>query len=630
MADIKNKLFNFGAKLNAPFTGTPIKVLGAKSKYSSSTMSTISSTVLNMTLCILNTRAHKPECNTLAIGESANGKGIVEYHRYNNSQVDLVAYEPEDGSVIALCYDEDSKHSENYVLGGNRDGKAILAAMWPTLMTDSEFEETFKSLEKEYKEGFSDKDTAVNLFAILSDNVYRRVKEEGGSASVYLDIPETGTISKMKNVSILSGVYSPESIIEGEFAIFDSSEATVVSPSAPKKKARTVEDLEGKYIINPARKFSEEEKNLIPHLESWYIPGKEDFDICNTVVKTTATAMPFRNFVFRGGAGSGKSAKARAVAAGLGLPFGFYTCSANTEIFDLVGQVMPATKNEKNREAAQLFDRFEKLGGVSIKNISTVLGLPSVEDVEFMPVETYEMITGKKTLPDGSTPTAIEVMKTWSEFMMTKCNEVLDLISGGTSNNKFVYTETPFIKAIKNGWVFEIQEPNVIASEGVIVGLNGLLQEGRIVLPTGEVVERHPESIIIFTTNVSYNGCRDMNQSVIDRGSEVFDIETPPVEAMQERAMAISGFTDEKKAKEMAEIISDIGKTMAETGIDDGVCGMRSLIAWMIKTSIGYDPYQAALSTVISKTSGDPEARGALLKRLDESSFKKISRRRSR
>lgn len=171
---------------------------------------------------------------------------------------------------------------------------------------------------------------------------------------------------------------------------------------------------------------------------------------------------------------------------------------------------------------------------------------------------------------------------------------------------------------------------NVIASEGVIVGLNGLLQEGRIVLPTGEVVNRHPDSVIIFTTNVSYNGCRDMNQSVIDRGAEVFDIETPPVESMMERAMSISGYTDEVKAKEMAQIVSDIGKTMNETGIDDGVCGMRSLIAWMIKTNIGYDPYEAALTTVISKVSGDPEARGALLKRLDESSFKRISRRRGR
>ena len=632
MEKIINNLFGFGSHLNGPFTGIPAKVLGAASKYSGAkaSMSTISSTVINTALVILDTEAGKTAVNTLAIGE-ADDKGIVEYHREASSVVDLISYDPEDGSVVGLIYDEDSKKSEPYILQkGQRDGKAIIAAMWPTLLSDEEFEETFNAFRKEYVAGFDDIDKATQLAGILSDNVYRRIKEDSCPAHLPIDIPETGTVVKMKNASIIAGIYAPTSVDLGSFSVLDDSAAEKPTTSTVKaKKAKTVDDLNGKYPLNPARKFTEEEKMLIPTLEPWYIPSKEDFTICDTIVKTSGTAMPFRNFVFRGGAGSGKSAKSRAIAAGLGLPFGFYTCSANTEIFDLVGQVMPATKNEQNKEAAQLFDRFEKLGGVSVKNISTVLGLPSVEDVEFMPVETYESITGSKTLPDGSEPTAIETMKIWSEFMMTKCNEVLELISGKT-NNKFVYTETPFIKAIKNGWVFEIQEPNVIASEGVIVGLNGLLQEGRIVLPTGEVVNRHPDSVIIFTTNVSYNGCRDMNQSVIDRGAEVFDIETPPVESMMERAMSISGYTDEVKAKEMAQIVSDIGKTMNETGIDDGVCGMRSLIAWMIKTNIGYDPYEAALTTVISKVSGDPEARGALLKRLDESSFKRISRRRGR
>lgn len=638
MMKIINNLFGFGGTIKAPFTGVTIKVLGA-SKYSPRTSgvgtSTLSSTVVNTALTILDTDAGKTDCSTFAIGEINGEKGVAEYTRPstapNSDIVDLMCYEPSDGSLIGLIYNKVTMKQENYVLQkGVRDGKAIIAAMWPTLLSDEEFEETFKAFQEHYKEGFKDMDEAVRLAGILSDNVYRRIKEDTCPAHIEIDIPDTGTVSKMKNASLISGIYSPSSVLLGNFEFIDDSaaEKSTVTKSAT-KKSRTVEDLNGKYPINPSRVFSEEEKLLIPVLEPWYIPSKEDFNICDTIVRTSTTAMPFRNFVFRGSAGSGKSAKSRAIAAGLGLPFGFYTCSANTEIFDLVGQVMPATKNEKNKEAAQLFDRFEKLGGVSVKNISTVLGLPSVEDVEFMPVETYEMLTGNKTLPDGSEPTVVETMKVWSEFMMNKCNEVLELISG-KSNNKFVYTETPFIKAIKNGWVFEIQEPNVVASEGVIVGLNGLLQEGRIVLPTGEIVNRHPDSVIIFTTNVSYNGCRDMNQSVIDRGSEVFDIETPPVESMMERAMSISGYTDEVKAKEMAQIISDINKTMSDTGIDDGVCGMRSLIAWMIKVNIGYDPYEAALTTVISKVSSDPEARGTLLKRLDESSFKRISRRRGR
>lgn len=50
-----------------------------------------------------------------------------------------------------------------------------------------------------------------------------------------------------------------------------------------------------------------------------------------------------RNFLLRGPAGTGKTEGARAIAAGLNLPYMKYTCSAGTEIFDLVGQVFPDT-----------------------------------------------------------------------------------------------------------------------------------------------------------------------------------------------------------------------------------------------------------------------------------------------
>ena len=46
-----------------------------------------------------------------------------------------------------------------------------------------------------------------------------------------------------------------------------------------------------------------------------------------------------------GPAGTGKTEAAKAIAAGLGLPYLFYTCSANTEIFDLLGQMLPDTNS---------------------------------------------------------------------------------------------------------------------------------------------------------------------------------------------------------------------------------------------------------------------------------------------
>ena len=57
---------------------------------------------------------------------------------------------------------------------------------------------------------------------------------------------------------------------------------------------------------------------------------------------------------------------------------------------------------------------------------------------------------------------------------------------------------------------------------GVLVGLNSMLeQSGSITLPTGEIINRHPDAVVVVTTNISYEGCRGLNQSVIDRMSPV-------------------------------------------------------------------------------------------------------------
>lgn len=59
-------------------------------------------------------------------------------------------------------------------------------------------------------------------------------------------------------------------------------------------------------------------------------------------------------------------------------------------------------------------------------------------------------------------------------------------VEGETSSQTYTYVETDFIKALKNGYLVEIQEPSTILQPGVLVGLNSLLeQSGTITLPTG-------------------------------------------------------------------------------------------------------------------------------------------------
>ena len=68
----------------------------------------------------------------------------------------------------------------------------------------------------------------------------------------------------------------------------------------------------------------------------------------------------------------------------------------------------------------------------------------------------------------------------------------------------------------------------VISKQGVLVGLNSLLDNCKAIkLITGEVIERHPDTVIILTTNTDYNGCKELNQSIISRMNLIFDMDTP-------------------------------------------------------------------------------------------------------
>ena len=147
----------------------------------------------------------------------------------------------------------------------------------------------------------------------------------------------------------------------------------------------------------------------------------------------------------------------------------------------------------------------------------------------------------------------------------------------------------------------------------MLVGLNSLLeQSGSITLPTGEIIQRQPDTVVVVTTNVTYEGCRGLNQSVVDRMSLVEDIELPSPEVMAQRAIAVTGASDEYQVSQMVQVVNDMADYMRKNGITDGTCGMRSLIDWIISSEITGDVHKSALSTIISKATSDEEDREAL------------------
>ncbi len=154
---------------------------------------------------------------------------------------------------------------------------------------------------------------------------------------------------------------------------------------------------------------------------------------------------------------------------------------------------------------------------------------------------------------------------------------------------------------------------SVIANPAVLVGLNGLLDQCKsITLPTGETVKRHPDTVIVVTTNVDYAGCRGMNQSIISRMNLVVDLDEPDEATLIKRVAGITGCKDASAIKTMARIVKDINEYCQEASIRDGCCGVRELISWVQSYMICGDIQEAAKFTILSSASSDSQNRAEI------------------
>ena len=604
-----NNLFNYSRSLPVPFDTMTNKKVKVASMYGAKTESTLCGSVIKavhaMCRCMNGTGEG-------AVGQIDTNKSVAEYKSsVGPDAYHLVVFDAASGSALASVYDKNTELIEQYVAHpSQRDGAAIFFALMPFLMSDAEFDETFQEYYDQFIAGYPDMAKATESMAILCDNAYRRIKDDTCPAHINITVDKSGNLMRVSQGQLDSGSFVPTSVTAGEFTIFAKT-----GPSVIKKAGVVVEhtDFVGKYPLTPGRTLSALELSLIPKLPEWYIIPPEVVDICKHAQKTTGRPIQMRNFLLRGPAGTGKTMGAKAIAAGLGLPYMKYTCSANTEIFDFTGMIFPETdavstgSSELDREREIL----KSMGGISYANVAKLMRLPDLDDMDYDPAGVYQALTGVENL-------AATVQDCMS-VVLEKVTEKVQALSKRaetrqSSGQNYTYVETDFVKALKHGYLVEVQEPSTIIQPGVLVGLNSLLeQEGSITLPTGEIIRRHPDTVVIVTTNVSYEGCRSMNQSVVDRMSLVKDIELPEPEVMVQRAMAVTGCADEYLVSQMVQVVNDMADYCRKNSITDGACGMRSLIDWVISAEISGDPYLSAKYTVISKATADEEDREALI-----------------
>ena len=526
-----------------------------------------------------------------AIGHQGTTYRICEYKSANKT--DCIAFNPVTGKFTAGQVEDGTESLKLYSLGpGNGSGTALIFCLMEILYADDEFQQKFQEFVSHYESGWADMDAAFECTLVLCDNIYRRIENSKslGGDGVKTNISTTGNIPAMTQMALDNGNYAPTGVTYGEFTIMHMSGPTAATAASFDKN-----DFVGKFALSN-RILTDREKAMVPNMPDWYIIPREVVRVCEHAKETTKTSQPMRNFLFRGNAGTGKTMGAQAIAAGLNLPYTLMTCSANTEITDLVGQFIPDT------------DGFH--GGQQTEG-----ELPKISDIVMHPPSVYKMLTGEY----DEEKTEDDVLQKLIEIAVGNLVQKEE-----TPGQRIRYVDTPLVEAIRYGYVCELQEPSCIANPGVLVGLNSLLDNCQVItLPTGERVKRHPDTVIVVTTNSDYSGCRDMNQSVISRMDLIYDMEAPDLNTMVKRVMKVTGFQDEQEATKMAIVVRDIAERCRQTMITDGSCGMRELKSWVLSTMVTKDPYESALSTIISSASADPDNRAELISACLETQYTK-------
>ena len=498
-------------------------------------------------------------------------------------------------ATVVNNYGEESLYVAK--IGRKSTGRSILAPMFGLLayaiFSDDNTAEGAKEIQKILKKEFQNiaDDNAFEYGAILANEIFFMLKEEAmfvkkyGSALIHSD-----RITDQPLKMDLSNEYK---IVEsfGDIKGFMPEKKT--ADEVCREGVERISDLARIFDPDPTRILTEEEEKLVPEIDGDYVIPSMLTYAGDLIKKSTGTKNPFRNFILRGPAGTGKTEWCKILAASMHRPYVFFGCSTDTEKMDLTMSIIP------NGDVSE--------GNAKGKAISTKTfmdSIPSLSDIVYDPAEAYERITGIQKADA-------------SEEECTKA--ILDQYGSVVSSEAkgFRYVYSSLIQAFKYGWVCEVQEPTIMTRPGVLASLNSMFDRcGRIALMNGEVITRHPDAVIIYTTNTSYEGCYSLNQSALSRMTAI-DLTAPEDDEIEERLIASTGYKDRVVLRKMIAVYRACLEYANQKAITDGAIDMRALEDWASANAINKAVYVNGMHMLIAKCSNEPDLQAEFMNCLD-------------
>lgn len=362
-----------------------------------------------------------------------------------------------------------------------------------------------------------------------------------------------------------------------------------------------LKDLVGKYDFDPTRERTIEEKRILNEMRKsldgdMYVSDTL-VDMATDIKMSTNMRFKFRDYMLKGPTGTGKTTMCKVLGLLLNLPVVTFSCDPDTDQLALGCSVIPNAKASDD-DTAQNIDMN-----------SFLESMPSFDDMLLDPCMCFKQITGSDKADATSEDCTKAILSKWGEVQTKQAQG-------------FRYVYSNIAKAMKYGWIVEVQEPTVIQRPGVLTALNALTDDcGKLDLANGETIYRHPDAIMIYTTNLNLEGCFEMNQSQKSRFSQR-TIELPSEEELVKRLMQSTGYENEDVAKKMVKVYSLADNYAKSKAICDGAIDFRALQAWATANMIRRNKvYENGITEFIEKCTDDPAQKAIFITSCLENQF---------